>query len=286
MCSVQHYGWWSIMAAPLLTFAVPADPVLAQSTIVAGRGGVMVQGRGQAAAGTFDEHGFRGIVVGPDGKVRAVERKAVQDNPFLVPKRAGHPAAPRPGAMAGAAAGNAVPPRGTFDPFDFVFGRPGGFSGAWASDEPPAELVAARRLFRLGQYDDALKSADQAEKTWPADPEIEQVRGLILFAQQKYDEAAAPAYSVLQARMAWDWTMLRDWYPSRDTYIQQLRALQERAERVDATAAAHFLLAYHCIMLDQVDTARRELIKVRSLQPDNRLVNELLDELPPSVARP
>ena len=118
------------------------------------------------------------------------------------------------------------------------------------------------------------------------DIEAEQMKALALFAMQKYEQAAASAYTVLKADAAWDWTMLRQMYPSREMYVQQLRTLQASAGQPTASAGVHFLLAYHWLMLDQMDAARAELIKTRQLQPDNQLVGDLLASLPPAVVEP
>ena len=45
-----------------------------------------------------------------------------------------------------------------------------------------------------------------------------------LFAQGKYEQAAAPLYAVLSVGPGWDWTTLSGMYPDVDTYTGQLRS--------------------------------------------------------------
>ena len=73
--------------------------------------------------------------------------------------------------------------------------------------------------------------------------------------------------------------------------MEHLRALtlfalheyDQAAAEPTATAGVRFLLAYHCLMLHQVDAAREALTNTRQLQPENQLVPRLLASLPPSV---
>jgi tetratricopeptide (TPR) repeat protein len=210
-------------------------------------------------------------------------------NPFLKPGGPGGNAKlarPRGGAFAGAAAGEAISHPGSFDPFEFVFGRSAGAADGVALEEPDLALNTARRAFRMGRYDEALAAAEQADRMFPGDSEIEQIRALILFAQKKYDAAAAPVWNVLNRGKVWDWPSLREMYPSQEKYVEHLRALQAASAEANATAGVHFLLAYHGIVLNQVDAARRALMKTREMQPNNRLVDELLTQLPPTLERP
>jgi hypothetical protein len=275
------------IAVTLLALAIPTTQ--AQTTVVAGQRGVYVQGNGQGVAGMLDENGFRGIVVGPDGRVRQITGQPSAVNPFLKPagpSGKGKSARMHSSAFAGAAVGETFSQPGSFNPFEFVFGRSAGAMGGMEMEEPISELNMARRAFRMGQYDVALAATEKAAQVRPGAADIEQMRALILFAQKKFEAAAAPVWTVMNGGMVWDWPSLREMYPSQEKYVEHFRVLQAAAADANATAGVHFVLAYHCIVLDQVDAARRELIKTRELQPDNRLVDELLAQLPPSIERP
>jgi hypothetical protein len=271
------------MAGIALT-GVAASITQAQGFDTDGRSGVYVQGNGRGMAGTFDENGFRGIAVGPDGKVKQIRSSGA--NPLFSSATGGIRIGN--GAFAGAMSGGTAIGPGGFDPFAFVFGQGAPMVDGVVAEGvgPLRDLTAARRAFRQGRYDDALRMLDQAVSNGTSDAEVEQLRALTLFAVRKYDPAAAAAYRVLESEAAWDWPTLRQMYVHRDTYVQQLRALQAAASQPAASAGVHFLLAYHCLMLDQVDAARAELLKTRELQPESRLVDHLLATLPPSIVGP
>ena len=58
----------------------------------------------------------------------------------------------------------------------------------------------------------------------PNDPTLHEFRRLVLFALDRYDEAAAALYAVLSVGPGWDWTTLISLYGDPETYTQQLRA--------------------------------------------------------------
>jgi hypothetical protein len=286
MKRLQFLGLLPILGITLAALGTTSAPAQVFSTD--GRSGVYVQGNGQAMAGTFDEKGFRGIAVGPDGKARRIEAQSA--NPFATDHRPtiGNLRMPHSsGAMAGATAGRAPIGPGGFDPFAFVFGQsapmPGMGIAAFAGPVPSEELKTAKRVFRQGRYEEALRVIEGAIDDGVVDIELEQLRALTLFAMQEYDRAAAPAYTVLEAGAQWDWPTLQQMYPTRETYVEHLRSLRTAAAAPTATAGEHFLLAYHSMMLHQVDAAREALVKTRQLHPENRLVPRLLASLPPSV---
>jgi hypothetical protein len=246
-----------------------------------GPAGVYVRGNGQAMAGTFDANGFRGVMVGEDGEVRRVNSKQFpQVNPF----RTQH--APFGDEAASAMATPTAIGPGGFDPFAFVFGQSApqpGFAAAGTNSTPRSDLNVARGAFRRGQLERALQLSEQAVAADPDDTDALQVQALVSFAMGQYEQAASAAHTVLAAAAAWDWATLRQMYPDTGTYLAQLRALQEHTRQEPNSVAANFLLAYHYLILQKVDEARKELIRVKDLQPTMTLVDQMLRSLPPSL---
>lgn len=240
-------------------------------------GGVFVQGNGQGMAGTFDENGFQGIVVGPDGKTRKIRNAK---NPFT-----NHPKTSffaEGGAFAGAATASSPFAPGGFDPFDFVFGQ--NTRNPFLADESNTnELPELQRQIRNAEYTQARERAQRLLRQYPDDPQLLQLKALTDFALQDYEIAAANVYPVLQQQLAWDWQTLRQLYSDTQTYVQQLQNLQTLAQQQEAAPALHFLLAYHYLILDQVDRARDQLRLTLQMQPENRVARELLNELPPEI---
>ncbi len=246
-----------------------------------GPAGVYVRGNGRAMAGTFDESGFHGIAVGEDGKVRRMDsRQFSQTNPFMIQQT------PFGQGTTGAVASPTAIGPGGFDPFAFVFGqsapRPG-IAAAAASGSPRSDANAARRAFRQGEVQRALRLSEQAVAANPDDMDALQLQALASFALGQYEQAAAAAHTVLAADAAWDWATLRRMYPDSATYLAQLRVLQEHTRQEPESVASHFLLAYHYLMIQEVDEAREELIRVKDLQPTITLVDRILRLLPPSI---
>ena len=60
----------------------------------------------------------------------------------------------------------------------------------------------------------------------PNDATMHEFLALVLFAQGKYEQAAAPLYAVLSVGPGWDWTTLIGNYNDANLYTEQLRALE------------------------------------------------------------
>jgi tetratricopeptide (TPR) repeat protein len=146
----------------------------------------------------------------------------------------------------------------------------------------------AREAFQAGDYNRALGLTDQALKAMPNDSAIHEFRALVLFALQRYGEAAAALYGVLSVGPGWDWTTLISLYPSIDAYTAQLRALEQFVTAHPDSAAGRFLLAYLYLTAGQNDAAIEELKIVTALQPKDRVSAQLLQSLtsaaPPTTA--
>jgi hypothetical protein len=149
-------------------------------------------------------------------------------------------------------------------------------------------LDEARGAFRAGEYVKAQTQVEVAIGLVPSDPALHEFRALTLFAQAKYQDAAATLYSVLTAGPGWDWETMRELYPDPDDYTTQLRALERFVlERPDA-GYGHFVLAYHYLVTKNLDPAIRQLQVVVRLQPDDKLAQALLTSLtaPQSASDP
>ena len=55
----------------------------------------------------------------------------------------------------------------------------------------------ARDAFKAGDYARALELTDQAIRQMPNDAALHELRGVVLFALHRYEDAAAPLYAVL-----------------------------------------------------------------------------------------
>ncbi len=113
------------------------------------------------------------------------------------------------------------------------------------------DFDAARDAFYRGDYAAALASTNKALAAMPNDPIIHEFRALVMFAQGKYQEAAAGLYSVMSVGPGWDWTTLSSLYPSVDTYTKQLRALG--TERQGKSSGIRRAVCVGVSLLDHVE---------------------------------
>jgi hypothetical protein len=147
---------------------------------------------------------------------------------------------------------------------------------------PEQHFELARQAFRIRNYDRAGYHVDQAIAQLPEEPELFQFRSLILFAKGEYPLAADAAYTALSAGPGWNWETLYKFYGEADVYTRHLRNLEAATRANPDSAAHHFLLAYHYLMLNEVEAGRKRLQRVLDLQPGEPLTEALLDMLPAS----
>ena len=147
------------------------------------------------------------------------------------------------------------------------------------SDQAGTSFDQARAAFKLGNYSLALDLTDQALRQLPNDVSLHEFRALVLFALQRYDEAATALYAVLSTGPGWDWPTLIGLYPDVNVYTGQLRALESAIRQNPQSAAARFVLAYHYITAGHLDAAINQLKDVTQLQPRDIVATQLLRQL-------
>lgn len=148
-----------------------------------------------------------------------------------------------------------------------------------ASDAANTKFNDARTAFMANDYTKALSLADSAIAGLPNDTSLHEFRALCLFALGRYNEAAAPLYSVLSIGPGWDWTTMVELYPSVDVYTKQLRALEDHRNANPNSAADRFVLAYHYLTQGHTDAAAREFAVAAKLQPTDTLAAQLAASL-------
>jgi len=144
------------------------------------------------------------------------------------------------------------------------------------SEEAMGPFNEARDAFRRGDYQKALDQVDKAIAKVPADSNLSEFRALCLFAMKDYKKAAQVLHTVLASGPGWNWETIKSLYGDPATYTAQLRALEDQYLANKDDASASFLLAYHYLVLDYPDNAKRHLENVARLKPDDKLTPELL----------
>jgi TolA-binding protein len=145
--------------------------------------------------------------------------------------------------------------------------------------EAKALLDQARTAFAKGDYVRAQDLIEKGIQKLPGDATLHEFRALILFARKKYSEAAGTIYAVLSAGPGWNWDTLKSFYDDEATYKKQLRDLEEYVRANPKAADAHFLLAYHYLVLDAKDAAIKQLEEVVQLMPKDKLSAAILKTL-------
>ena len=101
-----------------------------------------------------------------------------------------------------------------------------------------------RRRSRRATTPRPCNSSSRRWRRCPTTRRMHEFLALALFAQGKYEQAAAPLYAVLSVGPGWDWTTLSGMYPDVDTYTAQLRDLEAYVKANPNSAHARFVLAY------------------------------------------
>ncbi|HET6324702.1 MAG TPA: tetratricopeptide repeat protein [Planctomycetaceae bacterium] len=151
------------------------------------------------------------------------------------------------------------------------------------SQNPPAQddphFAAARAAFYGGNYQEALREITQAIADMPTSDDVHEFHGLVLFAMGDYQKAAAIAHTALDAGPGWNWSVVQTFYPSPDTFTQQLRALEHYISEHPDQAATRFLLGYEYLTLGHMNAARRQFDRVVAMEPRDTLAKNIVKGL-------
>ncbi|WP_406695546.1 tetratricopeptide repeat protein [Singulisphaera sp. Ch08] len=147
------------------------------------------------------------------------------------------------------------------------------------ADQATLAFDQAREAFKAGDYAKALQLDQQALTQMPNDTTLHEFLALVLFAEGKYEQAAAPLYAVLSVGPGWDWTTLSGMYPDVATYTGQLRNLETYIAANPNSAQARFVLAYQYLCEGHDENAVDQLKQVVKLQPGDTLSAQLVARL-------
>ena len=134
----------------------------------------------------------------------------------------------------------------------------------------------ARKVFRRGEYGRANDLIDEAIERLPNDPTLHQFRGLVLFARQRYQDAASVIYSVLAVSPGWDGATLVKLYDTPQRYLAQVSQLEQFTLDHPEAIEAQFLLAYHDVIKGDLVGTERMLERVRAARPNDPVVQNFL----------
>jgi tetratricopeptide (TPR) repeat protein len=128
-------------------------------------------------------------------------------------------------------------------------------------------------------YQNALRLAGHAQVESPRNAKVHELISLALFALGKYGPAASEAHAAMALGTIASWNDLYAYYQNADKYTGQLRALEKAGNDNPKSAAEHFLLGYHYLMIGARDNAKTELAEAAKLTPADKLASHYLQEL-------
>ncbi len=137
----------------------------------------------------------------------------------------------------------------------------------------------ARTAFLQGDYQNALRLGGHAAVDAPGNPKVHELISLALFALGKYTPAASEAHAAMALGSIAEWKDLYGYYNDVGKYTTQLRALEKAATGDSKSAADHFLLGYHYLMIGARDNAKTEFADAVKLTPNDKLAGHYLQEL-------
>src|SRR5208282_5003624 len=133
--------------------------------------------------------------------------------------------------------------------------------------------------------------AGQAGLEAPRNSKVHELISLALFASRDYTAAASEAHAAMALGPIADWNDLFGYYydPQNSTsqlsdlevakYTNQLRALEKAETDNPKSAADHFLLGYHYLMIGARENAKGQIAEAVKLSPKDKLAAQYLQEL-------
>ena len=144
------------------------------------------------------------------------------------------------------------------------------------SRREPKYFAQAQGAFSEGHYKDALRMANHAAVESPQNPKAHELMSLSLFALGDYRGSAIEAHAALALGPAADWPTLYGYYGDDSKYTTQLRALEKYSKENPDAADAHFLRAYHNLMMGHRPQFKEQMSEAAKLTPKDKLAGELL----------
>ncbi len=149
-----------------------------------------------------------------------------------------------------------------------------------AQDQSYQLFDQARTSFENGDAREALRLIEAALKLNSEDPVIHEFHALCFFALGDYSSAAAVLNAMLAVAPGWDWTTMIGLYGDQESrYTEELRNLESFGKTHPTDAAAHFVLAYHYLILGYEDAAVDALRIVTESEPDDVVAARMLQAL-------
>lgn len=137
----------------------------------------------------------------------------------------------------------------------------------------------AREAFFDGDYQKALKLVETAIQKVPSDPVLHEFGALTLFALGDYTKAASVLNAVLAVAPGMSWTTMSGLFSDTGVYTEHLRRLEDFTDQHPQDAAAHFVLAYHYMVMGYLEQASQKLEVVIEHQPEDQVAKWLLEFL-------
>lgn len=262
-----------------LAFVQPAN---AQLAISLDDGGVSVQngnqpplvvGPGQSFGGTLTPNGFQGVISDSRG-TRTLQPGMM--NPFM-DARSKKPLKSQPmkinaGGITVALPGTVAPPAIAAEPMT------------------PAQWAMLKQMARTAEPMAVLAEVDQMLLRSPSNPDLLQLKAMMLMREYRPKEAAACVYETLAQDTVWTWPMLRSCFATREKAEAMYRDMQREMQE-KPLAERQFVMAWWERMLRHDRQAVECLELAMEAYPADRLMPKLYEiwseslesEVPPAA---
>jgi hypothetical protein len=224
----------------------------------------LVVGPGQSFGGTLTTNGFQGVMSDAQG-VRQVQPGL--KNPFrgALPSA---PAASQPlqinaGGISLSLPGIAAPP---------AMPRMVRSEALTA-----ANFAAARQLARTAEPEIAMTEVERVLARSPSDPDLLQLKAVLLMQEDQAQSAAACAYDALAHGQCWTWPTLRSCFATREAAERMYRSLQLEMRDKPSVEQA-FLMAWWERMLGHPREAASAMERAMKMAPRDPVMARLHDE--------
>jgi hypothetical protein len=228
---------------------------------------------GQSFGGTLTTSGFQGVMTGPKG-TQMVTPAMPLANPFRDPVGA------RPQSL-------------KINAGDVSLTVPMAAPQPDMTVKPmlPRQKLQAVRTMARTKVPAAMPQVDKLMRVHAPDPDLLQLKALLLMQAGQHREAAAMVYDAMamDAKACWTWPMLRSSVPDQDAATVLYRLLKQH-QREQPSLEHDFLMAWWERMLDHRPEALAMLQRAVKARPKDAVFAKMLDvwsesadDLPPAV---
>lgn len=134
----------------------------------------------------------------------------------------------------------------------------------------------AKSSFQNKKYLDAVAASTKWIELAPKSTDALQLRSLSYFAMGEFKLAARDAYTSILTGPIWTRVALKELYTDASGHTRDLSWLRAAADEQPQSLHVHFLLAYHNLLLGNLNSGAKNLETVLKIKPNEPVASRLL----------